>query len=218
MKRTFALLLALILLCGCLLLPVHAESSVGAVKLRLRSDVAGYACSDYSRFMEILSGNVIYNTRSAGPVYASDYGGTSDHGKLVAGRTYYVSYVVQAADGYALPDKIDDVDLSFDCGKGVSVMFAAVWFIDWRAGVVIVVVFLALMLTTRYMSLSVLCAAATAPVTMAVAGTEHIAVWILTTVSVLFMFWRHRENLRRLRQGTESKFSLRGHGSPPPKP
>jgi glycerol-3-phosphate acyltransferase PlsY len=105
----------------------------------------------------------------------------------------------------------------FEGGKGVSVMFAAVWFIDWRAGVVIVVVFLALMLTTRYMSLSVLCAAATAPVTMAVAGTEHIAVWILTTVSVLFMFWRHRENLRRLRQGTESKFSLRGHGSPPPK-
>ena len=111
MKRLMCgiMVLALVLLCGCLLLPVHAESSVGAVKLRLRSDVAGYACSDYTRFMEIVSGNVIYNTRSAGPVYASDYGGTSDHGKLVAGRTYYVSYVVQAADGYALPDKIDEV-------------------------------------------------------------------------------------------------------------
>ena len=132
MKRTFALMLALILLCGCLLLPVHAESSVGAVKLRLRSDVAGYACSDYSRFMEIVSGNVIYNTRSAGPVYASDYGGTSDHGKLVAGRTYYVSYVVQAADGYALPDKIDDVDLSFDCGKGVSVITSQIVVADVR--------------------------------------------------------------------------------------
>ena len=103
----------------------------------------------------------------------------------------------------------------FRGGKGVSVMFAAVWFIDWRAGIVIVVVFLALMFATRYMSLSVLCAAATAPITLAVAGTEHIAVWILTTVSVLFMIWRHRENLRRLRDGTESKFSFR-RSTPPP--
>ena len=105
----------------------------------------------------------------------------------------------------------------FEGGKGVSVMFAAVWFIDWRAGVIVLIVFLALMFATRYMSLSVLCAAATAPVTLAVAGTQHAAVWILTTVSVLFMFWRHRENLRRLRQGTESKFTFR-HGDPPPKP
>ena len=122
MKRTFALMLVLVLLCGCLLLPAHAEAPVGAVKLRLRSDVAGYSCKDYTRFMEIVSGNVVYSTGSAGPVYASDYGGTSDDGKLVAGRTYYVSYVVQAADGYTLPDKIDDVQLSFDCGKGVSVI------------------------------------------------------------------------------------------------
>jgi len=96
----------------------------------------------------------------------------------------------------------------FRGGKGVAVMFAAVWFIDWRAGVVVVLVFLALMITTRYMSLSVLCAAATAPVTLLLAGTEHPAVWILTAVSVLFMIWRHRENLQRLAQGTESKFSF----------
>ena len=106
----------------------------------------------------------------------------------------------------------------FEGGKGVSVMFAAVWFIDWRAGVVVLIVFLALMAATRYMSLSVLCGAATAPAAMAVAGTEHPAVWILTTASVLFMFWRHRENLRRLRQGTESKFSFRRSGDPPSEP
>ena len=104
----------------------------------------------------------------------------------------------------------------FRGGKGVSVMFAAVWFIDWRAGVVIVIVFLSLMFATRFMSLSVLCAAATAPITLAVVGTEHIAVWILTTVSVLFMIWRHRENLRRLREGTETKFAFRRSSDPPP--
>ena len=102
----------------------------------------------------------------------------------------------------------------FQGGKGVSVMFAAVWFIDWRAGVVVALVFLALMLTTRYMSLSVLCAAATAPITLLAVGTEHPAVWILTAVSVLFMVWRHRENLQRLASGTESKFSL--HRRTPP--
>ena len=103
----------------------------------------------------------------------------------------------------------------FRGGKGVSVMFAAVWFIDWRAALVVLITFLVLIFATRYMSLSVLCAAATAPITIAILGPEHIAVLILTTVSVLFMFWRHRENLRRLCHGTETKFSLRRGGSPP---
>lgn len=100
----------------------------------------------------------------------------------------------------------------FRGGKGVAVMFAAVWFVEWRAGAVLTVIFLVLMLTTRYMSLSVLCAAVSAPVTMAVVGTEHPAIPFLIGAAVLFMILRHRENLQRLVRGTESRFSLK----PPP--
>ena len=109
--------------------------------------------------------------------------------------------------GHAFP-----IWYNFQGGKGVAVMYAAIWFIEWRAGVVITVVFLALMILTRYMSLSVIIAALTAPFTMLIVGTEHPAVWYITTVSILFMVLRHWENIKRLIHGTESKFSLRSGG------
>ena len=105
----------------------------------------------------------------------------------------------------------------FRGGKGVSVMFAAIWFVEYRAGLVILVVFLILMAATRYMSLSVLCAAATAPVTILIVGSEHVAVPIIITACVLFMIWRHRENINRLLHGTESRFSFHPKSAEPGK-
>jgi len=96
----------------------------------------------------------------------------------------------------------------FQGGKGVAVMFAAIWFVEWRAAVVVLILFLAFMIATRYMSLSVMIAAASAPVTIAVVGAEHPAILPIITACVLFMIWRHRENIGRLLHGTESKFKL----------
>ena len=101
----------------------------------------------------------------------------------------------------------------FQGGKGVAVMAAAIWFIDWRAAVVVFVVFLPMIFLTRYMSLSVLCAAVTAPITMLVLGVENPWIIVLTTLCVLFMIWRHRENIQRLCRGTESRFSIKSHHS-----
>lgn len=97
---------------------------------------------------------------------------------------------------------------SFRGGKGVAVMGAAIWFIDWRAAIIVFLIFLPMIFLTRYMSLSVLCAAASAPISLAVMGTENIWVLILTAACVAFMFLRHRENIGRLIKGRESKFSL----------
>ena len=93
-------------------------------------------------------------------------------------------------------------------------MFAAIWFVEWRAAAALLVIFLILMVTTRYMSLSVMVAAVSAPVTMALVGTEHPAILPIICVCVLFIIWRHRENIGRLRRGTESKFSLRSVKAP----
>ncbi len=97
----------------------------------------------------------------------------------------------------------------FQGGKGAAVMAAAIWFIDWRAATVVFVVFLPMLFLTRYMSLSVLCAAVTAPVTMLVVGVENPWVIILTALCVLLLIWRHRENIRRLFRGTEPRFNIK---------
>lgn len=99
---------------------------------------------------------------------------------------------------------------SFQGGKGVAVMFAAIWFVDWRSALIVVAIFLVLMITTRYMSLSVLCAALSAPITLAIFGVESPAVLVIISLCVLFMIWRHKDNIKRLCKGTESKFSLNG--------
>lgn len=96
----------------------------------------------------------------------------------------------------------------FRGGKGVAVMFGAIWLVDWRASLIVLIVFLILMIATRYMSLSVMIAAATAPVTIAVRGAEHPAILPIITGCVLFLILRHHENIGRLIHGTESKFSM----------
>ena len=118
-----------------------------------------------------------------------------DAGALVAGTCVVL--------GHMWP-----VFFGFQGGKGVAVMFAAIWFVEWRAAVVVLILFLVLMAATRYMSLSVMIAAASAPVTIAVVGAEHPAILPIIAACVLFMIWRHRENIGRLLHGTESKFTL----------
>lgn len=106
--------------------------------------------------------------------------------------------------GHAYP-----VWYNFMGGKGVSVLFASFWIVDWRAAVVMLVIFLIVIAVTRYMSLSVMIASVFGPITLAAAGTEHPAVLPIMAACVLFLIWRHRENIGRLRHGTESKFSLK---------
>ena len=107
--------------------------------------------------------------------------------------------------GHAYP-----VWYGFHGGKSVAVFAGAIWFIDWRAGLIAFVILAALLWAFRYMSLAVLCAAASCPVTLAIAGVEHPAVLALVISGVLLMIWRHRENIKRLCQGTEARFSWKG--------
>lgn len=98
---------------------------------------------------------------------------------------------------------------NFKGGKGFLVAMSVIWFIDWRAGLVAVFILVILLLTTKYMSLSTMLAMLSCPVTLIIVGTNAPTI-ILCTISVLFMVYRHKENIKRLFKGTESKFSFKG--------
>lgn len=100
----------------------------------------------------------------------------------------------------------------FKGGKGFLVYLSVVWFTDWRSGLVAVLVMLILLGITRYMSLSTVLAMLSCPITLIVTGAAWQTV-ILCTITVLFIAWRHRENFIRLKNGEESRFSLKGKGS-----
>lgn len=104
--------------------------------------------------------------------------------------------------GHAFP-----IWYKFKGGKGFLAYMSVIWFIDWRAGLIAVCLMLILLLLTKYMSLSTVLAMLSCPVTLFFNGAS-VSVISLCAISVLFIAYRHKENFKRLRNGTENKFSL----------
>ena len=121
LKKAVSIFLVICTFCFCLV-PAAAKNEFGAASIRLNSNLDGCTEKDTERFIEIRSENVVYNMMFSGPVSVSDYSGTGEQGKLKAGRTYYVTYNLDAASGYELPEKLDDSNLIIECGKGVTVI------------------------------------------------------------------------------------------------
>lgn len=97
----------------------------------------------------------------------------------------------------------------FKGGKGFSVYMSTIWFIDWRAGVVAAILLVVLLLTTKYMSVATLSAVVSTVFVLLILGTDSPITIILCAAQVLFILIRHKENLKRLKNGTESKFSFK---------
>ncbi len=95
----------------------------------------------------------------------------------------------------------------FKGGKGFLVNIAALWFYDWRAGVVGVALLCLLLFTLKYMSVATMVAILSAPVVLLIVGAEPWAIG-LSLVSAILMIVRHKENIKRLMSGTERKFSF----------
>ena len=120
LKKAICALLAICVL-SCCLLPAAAAQPTGVIAVKLKSDVAGCLYLNSDNFIEIASDNVVLNPERAAPVSVSDYAGTVNYCPLEAGRTYYVSYELVAAEGYELPDWLNEGDVQIECDKGVTV-------------------------------------------------------------------------------------------------
>lgn len=101
------------------------------------------------------------------------------------------------------------VFFGFQGGKGVATAAGALLGIDWLLGLATGTSWVIIAFFFRYSSLASLVAAFFAPAYYVLGG--HIA-WtlnrtVLVTIIVisLLLVWRHRENLRRLAAGTESR-------------
>jgi glycerol-3-phosphate acyltransferase PlsY len=88
-------------------------------------------------------------------------------------------------------------------GKGVAVYIGVLIGLFWPAAVVFCVMWLATALTSRYSSLSGLIASFVTPIFLWWFG--HLALASLCAVLTLLLFYMHRENIRRLQAGTESR-------------
>jgi acyl phosphate:glycerol-3-phosphate acyltransferase len=96
--------------------------------------------------------------------------------------------------------------LGFKGGKGVATAFGALFALWWPAGLAFVVVWIAAVVATGYASVgSMLGSIAMAPVLWFGLGPIGLAYGILSAILIVT---RHRENIDRLRRGTENRLSL----------
>jgi glycerol-3-phosphate acyltransferase PlsY len=97
--------------------------------------------------------------------------------------------------------------LKFRGGKGVATGLGAFVFIAPKAVLIAVVIFIAVVVISRYVSLGSIVAVAAFPVMAWRIGQFYISPTALTLISFasLLILFKHRTNMRRLRDGKESR-------------
>lgn len=99
--------------------------------------------------------------------------------------------------------------LRFKGGKGVATLGGIAFGIWWPLGVIYLAIWVGTLLVTRYSSVGGLTAAVLLPVAAFLTGLAQAG--ILFIALGLIVMWKHRENIARLRAGTEPKIgSKRG--------
>ena len=98
--------------------------------------------------------------------------------------------------------------LKFRGGKGVAVYIGVLVGLFWPAAVVFCVLWLATAAASRYSSLAALVASFVTPIFLWWFG--HLALAALFAVLTLLLFYMHRENIARLRAGTEGRIGQKG--------
>lgn len=93
--------------------------------------------------------------------------------------------------------------LKFRGGKGVATTAGIAFGLAWPVGLAYAVTWLGLLAIVRISSVAGMSAAVIAPVVAAVLGEREAAV-VLAVIAVMVLFM-HRENIARLRAGTEPK-------------
>jgi glycerol-3-phosphate acyltransferase PlsY len=95
----------------------------------------------------------------------------------------------------------------FKGGKGVATAAGILFALDWRLGLTVLAVWLAVAYLTRYSSLGAIIAAAAAPLAAWYwTGPGYVSGAVLAMALLLVM--RHASNIRKLLSGTESRIKL----------
>jgi acyl phosphate:glycerol-3-phosphate acyltransferase len=120
---------------------------------------------------------------------------------LIAQRLFAPEAGPAAAAG-ALIGHLYPVWLKFRGGKGAATLLGILIPLLWQAAAVYAVVWIILLLTFRISSVASMSAAISAPITAAVLHSPLFPMLLGFAVLVL---WKHRENILRLRRGTEPR-------------
>ena len=109
------------------------------------------------------------------------------------------------------------ISMEFRGGKGIAASVGMIIAFDWRIFVICAIVFFGLFFLTHYVSLCSVSAYLAAFISMIVFGqmgsyhmdfSHMIELYIVMGLLTVLAFYRHKKNIKRLLDGTESKIYL----------
>lgn len=103
----------------------------------------------------------------------------------------------------ALLGHLYPVWLGFRGGKGVATFVGCMIGLYWPAALAFAIVWIVVAFITRYSSAAGMAAVVASAITLA--ALHSIALAVLGLFMVLLILWKHRQNIVRLRAGTETK-------------
>lgn len=137
--------------------------------------------------------------KNAVPVFIGGYLIDQIGGNALLGRAF-IGLCVMIGNAYP-------IYYGFRGGKCVMTMGIVLFFIDWRVALATWSVFLILLLLTRRVSLSAIIGVFIYPLLIGLFGLGGVQVLCIAIASAVFLVTRHRDNIKRLLNGTESKIS-----------
>ncbi len=125
---------------------------------------------------------------------------------LLAGHLWGDGAAIFAGAG-AFLGHIYPVWLRFRGGKGVATYLGCLLGLWWPAGLVFAAVWLMIAFAVRLSSAAALVGSVAAPLLFVLTGqiTDGVALTLMTVL----LWWKHRENLQRLVQGTETRIGAK---------
>ncbi len=115
------------------------------------------------------------------------------------------------------------VFFGFRGGKGVATSLGVALTLDWQVGLIIAVVALIIMASSRYVSLGSICAAALYPLVLFIylmvkelsSLDQKLGYIVMAFVLAFLLIAKHHSNIKKLSQGTENKLFAKKEAEEP---
>lgn len=102
------------------------------------------------------------------------------------------------------------VFLNFKGGKGIATSLGVLFILNWKLGLICLIIGLTFIVLSKYVSLGSIMASLSAPiVSYILVGTIDDYLFLTTLVLAILSLYRHRANINRLIKGKENKLILK---------
>ena len=129
------------------------------------------------------------------------------------GLLLYGAYGAYLAGLYCILGHMFPLYYRFKGGKGIVCLAITVLMTDWRVFLILFAIFLIIVIGTKYVSLGSVMGALLYPVVLnrinTITSNAVRSVELIAVVIAAFVVFMHRENIKRLMRGEESKLSFK---------